>query len=147
MAKNDAWIPVREQLPESAEWVLVQTQDGTVYPATYTNNKWVPLFRGGLVEQLMHGKVAYWQPHAVGYAYVQCKCGNFYLQAEGRTECPICASFNLKPVAKAPVKVEEVKEEVLDELPFAESEEDLLETLLLEEEEPVKPRAKKKASQ
>ena len=101
----DNWIPVREpERPEPDEWVQVMTQDGTVYPAQFKKNQWVPLFRGGLVEHLMHGKVAYWQPHADGYPYVQCQCGSFYLQAEGRSECPICAAFHIEPVKPEPKK-------------------------------------------
>ena len=92
----DNWIPARDRLPEDEEWKIVQTQDGTVYPASFVNNKWVPIFRGGLVEHLMHGRVAYWQDAPAGYPYVQCKCGSFYLQAEGRKECPICASFHVE---------------------------------------------------
>ena len=120
----DKWIPVRESLPETDEWVQVQTQDGTVFPASYQGNKWVPIFRGGLVEHLMHGKVAYWCPHEIGYPYVQCRCGSFYLQAEGRKECPICASFGVsepkvedKP-KKAPKAVKKPVE--TEQIPFAE---------------------------
>lgn len=115
----DKWIPVRDSLPETEEWVQVQTQDGTVYPAFFKNNKWSPLFRGGLVEHLMHGKVAYWQPHDNGYPYVQCKCGNFYLQAEGRKECPICASFGLTEpkTDKKPKKTAKPAES--EDVPFA----------------------------
>lgn len=139
---ND-WIPVREteRLDEAKEfdWVQVQTQDGTVYPATYKNNQWVPLFRGGTVEHLMHGKVAYWLPRATGYPYVQCKCGQFYLQAEGRKTCPVCASFGIdmtkeeKP--KKPRKPkEEPKEEIVEpveELPFDEPPTDDLADMLI----------------
>lgn len=127
----DNWIPVRDALPEDKEWVQVQTQDGTVFPAYYEKNKWIPIFRGGVVEHLMHGKVAYWLPHKVGFPYVQCKCGNFYLQAEGRKECPICAQFGIsepkveekpkkasKP-AKKPVEAEEIP---FTELPSIEEE-------------------------
>ena len=136
----DNWIPVRDRLPEDEEWVEVQTQDGTVYPASYIKNKWTPIFRGGLVEHLMHGKVAYWKPHEVGYPYVQCKCGTFYLQAEGRKECPVCASFGIteekeeKPKRQRKPK-EKPKEEKLEEIPFAEN--DLLDDdlLLLQEDE------------
>ena len=132
MAK-DNWIPVREQLPETDEWVIVQTQDGTCYPATYSNSKWSPLFRGGLVEHLMHGKVAYWQPHEAGYPYVQCQCGAFFLQAEGRKECPVCAVINRekKPRAKAKEKAEEPVETAPkpeEPIPFAD-EEELLDVL------------------
>ena len=120
----DKWIPVREQLPETDEWVQVQTQDGTVYPACYKGNQWSPLFRGGHVEHLMHGKVAYWCPHEVGYPYVQCKCGTFYLQAEGRKECPVCASFGLseeKTKDKPKKAVKAVKQAVEEqEIPFTE---------------------------
>lgn len=115
------WIPVRDSLPETDEWVQVQTQDGTVYPACYIGNKWSPLFRGGAVDQLMHGKVAYWLPHETGYPYVQCRCGAFYLQIEGKKECPICASFGVKEEEKKPKrKKEEPKEEPKEEIPFAE---------------------------
>ena len=121
---TDNWIPVRDCLPDTDGWVIVQTQDGTVYPATYTNNTWSPLFRGGLVEHLLHGKVAYWQPHAVGYPYVQCKCGAFYLQAEGRKECPICASFHPAKEEKkeSTRKASKGKETPIkaEELPFSE---------------------------
>lgn len=125
----DNWIPVRDKLPETDEWVIVQTQDGTVYPAVYNGNKWSPLFRGGLVEQLMHGKVAYWQEHAVGYPYVQCKCGSFYLQAEGRKDCPICASF--KPKEEPKKRTPKAKEQPKEEIPFAEkaNDDDLLDML------------------
>lgn len=121
---TDNWIPVRESLPETEEWVLVQTQDGTVYPASYIKNKWSPLFRGGLIEHLMHGKVAYWQPHAEGYPYVQCKCGAFYLQAEGRRECPVCASFRpvkeeKKETSRKATKGKETPAKA-EELPFSE---------------------------
>jgi len=128
---TDHWIPVREKLPETEDWVLIQTQDGTVYPAVYAKNKWSPLFRGGLVEHLMHGKVAYWQEHAEGYPYVQCKCGAFYLQAEGRKECPICASFHPEKESKkeTPKRATKGKEtpEKPEKLPFEpEDEEDIL---------------------
>ena len=116
------WIPVRDQLPETDDWVQVQTQDGTVYPASYKNNQWIPIFRGGTVEHLMHGKVAYWLPRAVGYPYVQCKCGQFYLQAEGRKTCPVCASFGIeqdKPKKPRKPKEEKVEEKV-EEVPFEE---------------------------
>lgn len=128
MANKDSWIPVREALPETDEWVIAQTQDGSIYPATYINNKWSPLFRGGLVEQLMHGKVAYWQPHAVGYPYVQCQCGNFYLQAEGRKECPVCASFHPKKEEPKEPKKSKGKETppVEEEIPFADDDLSLL---------------------
>ena len=132
---ND-WIPVREALPTDTEWVQVQTQDGTVYPACYIKNTWSPLFRGGLVDHLMHGKVAYWKPHDVGYPYVQCKCGAFYLQAEGRKTCPICASFGIVPeVAEKPKRTPRSKKVPDDEIPFAEEgspEDDLL---LMQEDE------------
>lgn len=120
-----SWIPVRENLPEDAEWVLAQTQDGTVYPAIFKNNAWSPLFRGGLVEQLMHGKVAYWQPHEAGYPYVQCQCGSFYLQAEGRKECPICASFHpKKETPKATKRASKGKETPSEEeVPFTDDDE------------------------
>lgn len=125
----DKWIPVRENLPETNEWVVVQTQDGTVYPATFEKNKWSPLFRGGLVEQLMHGKVAYWMPHENGYPYVQCKCGNFYLQAEGRKTCPICASFGIEEKVEEKPKKKPKKEEI----PFSEppKEDDDFEDLMI----------------
>ncbi len=115
----DNWIPVREQLPEDSDWKIVQTQDGTVFPATFANNKWTPLFRGGLVEHLMHGKVAYWQPTPVAYPYVQCKCGSFYLQAEGRKECPICATFHIERTEKPEQKRK--KKEVEKEAPKEEA--------------------------
>lgn len=132
----DNWIPVRERLPEDEEWVEVQTQDGTVYPACYIRNTWSPLFRGGLVEHLMHGKVAYWKPHEVGYPYVQCKCGNFYLQAEGRKVCPVCVAFGIKPKEDKPKSTPRSKKVPDEEVPFADegsSEDDLL---LLQEDEP-----------
>ena len=123
---EDKWIPVREELPETDDWVQVQTQDGTIYPATFKNNKWVPLFRGGLVEQLMHGKVAYWLPHAQSYPNVQCRCGRYFLQKDGSKTCPICANLYVathqtteKP-KKAPKAVKQPVEAV--ELPFAEEE-------------------------
>jgi len=127
------WIPVRDKLPEDEEWVQVQTQDGTVYPAQYTKNKWVPLFRGGLVEHLMHGKVAFWYPHEIGYPYVQCKCGNFYLQVEGKKECPICVSFGLTEEKAKPKKKKEEPKPKEEELPFAEvlPEEDNLDDMLI----------------
>lgn len=118
------WIPVREQLPDEMNpkeyhWVQVQTQDGTVFPAQYVRGQWMPLFRGGLVDQLMHGKVAYWMPHEQGYPYVQCKCGKFYLQAEGRKTCPVCASFGI--VEEKPKKPRAKKEEPkVEEIPFTE---------------------------
>lgn len=121
----DNWIPVREQLPDEMNpkeyhWVQVQTQDGTVFPAQYVRGQWMPLFRGGLVDQLMHGKVAYWMPHEQGYPYVQCKCGKFYLQAEGRKTCPVCASFGIVEAEK-PKKPRAKKEEPkVEELPFTE---------------------------
>lgn len=122
----DKWIPVRDSLPEDGEWVQVQTQDGTVYPATYQGNKWIPVFRGGLVEHLMHGKVAYWLPHATGYPYVQCRCGSFYLQVEGNKECPVCASFGIsepKPEKKSRKSAKAVETPVEPaEIPFVEDE-------------------------
>ena len=108
------WIPVRDALPEDEEWVQVQTQDGTVYPACYKKNTWSPLFRGGLVEQLLHGKVAYWQPRAIGFPYVQCKCGKFFLQAEGRKMCPVCSAFGIEE------KPKKKKEKPVEEVPFTE---------------------------
>ena len=130
----DNWIPARDRLPETEDWVVVQTQDGTVYPAVYAKNKWSPLFRGGLVEQLMHGKVAYWQEHADGYPYVQCRCGTFYLQAEGRKECPVCASFHPEKEVKkeSPKRATKGKEtpeepESAEEIPFAD--EDIFELI------------------
>lgn len=117
---SDKWIPVRERFPEDNEWVQVQTQDGTVFPAQYLNNKWTPLFRGGLVEQLLHGKVAYWQPHESGYPYVQCKCGSFYLQAEGRKSCPICAAFGIEQKKEEPKPKKEPKKKKEEEIPFSE---------------------------
>ena len=124
----DKWIPVREQLPETDEWVQAQTQDGTIYPACYKDNKWSPLFRGGLVEQLFHGKVAYWQPHDIGYPYVQCKCGSFYLQAEGRKECPVCASMGISttPTEKKSPKTKKSAKQAVDaeELPFSDKPDD-----------------------
>ena len=118
----DKWIPVREKLPEDNEWVQVQTQDGTVYPACYKNNQWSPLFRGGLVDHLMHGKVAYWLPHTVGYPYVQCTCGSFYLQVEGNKQCPICASMGglEQKTEKKPRKAQKVAESPKngEEIPF-----------------------------
>ena len=123
----DKWIPVRDSLPETDEWVQVQTQDGTVFPASYVGNKWIPIFRGGLVEHLMHGKVAYWSPHEVGYPYVQCKCGSFYLQGEGRKECPICAQFGIKEekVEEKPKKAPKAVKKPVEskEIPFTDDEE------------------------
>ena len=117
----DNWIPVRDELPIDEDWKIVQTQDGTVYPACYKKNTWSPLFRGGLVEHLMHGKVAYWQNPPVGYPYVQCKCGAFYLQAEGRKECPICSAFHIEETVKAEPKRSKKKEPPKEEeIPFAE---------------------------
>ena len=124
----DNWIPVRDTdklaniNPE--EWVQVQTQDGTVYPAFYKDNKWVPLFRGGLIDHLMHGKVAYWCPHEKSYPYVQCQCGSFFLQAEGRKYCPVCASMlgvNIEPKKESP-KPKKAKKEppVAEQVPFEE---------------------------
>lgn len=119
------WIPVREELPDTDEWVQAQTQDGTVYPAHFKDNKWIPLFRGGLVEHLMHGKVVYWLPHTIGYPYVQCKCGKMFLQAEGRKECPICATFNIaepepKP-EKKPRKAKPESKPAEEEIPFTDA--------------------------
>ena len=125
---TDNWIPVREQLPTDEDWKIVQTQTGVVYPASYINQKWVPLFRGGLVEQLLHGKVVYWQDTPKAYPYVQCKCGAMYLQAEGRMECPICASFHIEQKAepKQERRTRKPKEEPkVEEIPFAEEEDDL----------------------
>lgn len=131
----DKWIPLRDALPETTEWVQVMTQDGTVFPAQYINNKWSPLFRGGLVDHLMHGKVAYWQPHEKGYPYVQCQCGSFYLQAEGRKECPICASFrgkitNEQSAEPKRTRKKEVKVEKEEPVPFS----DPLDESLIDEE-------------
>ena len=145
--EESKWIPVRERLPEDEEWVQVQTQDGTVYPAHYKGNKWVPIFRGGIVDHLMHGKVAYWYPHEVGYPYVQCQCGNFYLQAEGRKTCPVCVSMGIlsddepeeepKEKQKRQRKAKEKEPELVpEEVPFSEpiSMEDDLAMLLAEDE-------------
>ena len=123
---EDNWIPVRDRLPETEEWVQVQTQDGTIYPAQCKNNQWYTMYRGGLVEQMFHGKVAYWQPHAIGYPYVQCKCGTFYLQAEGRKSCPVCASFGIsveekpKKPKKEPKKEQKKDDSTEDDIPFTE---------------------------
>lgn len=127
-----SWIPVREKLPETEEWVQVQTQDGTVYPACYKNNQWTPLFRGGLVEQLMHGKVAYWQAHETGFPFVQCKCGAFYLQAEGRKTCPVCAAFGIKQEEEEkPKKPKKEPKKPIEEVPFEEPPTDDLDDILI----------------
>lgn len=128
----DNWIPVRVRTPEDEEWKIVMTQDGSLYPASYKNNKWVPLFRGGVVEQLLHGRVAYWQETPETYPYVQCECGSYYLQVNGKQECPMCASFRghtetpveapaEKPKATRKPKAKPAEEEI----PFTDSEEDL----------------------
>ena len=119
----DKWIPVRELLPETEDWVIAMTQDGTQFPARYKNKQWQmwsSLPNSGLVEQLMHGKVAYWQSKPEGYPYVQCKCGAFYLQAEGRKECPICAAFHpeQKVEEKKPRAKKEKEPVVEDPIPF-----------------------------
>ena len=126
------WIPVRDSLPETDEWVLAQTQDGTVYPAIYRNNawyQWSSLKSSSLIEQLMHGKVAYWLPKTNGYPYVQCQCGQFYLQAEGRKTCPICASFGIEP--EKPKKPRKPKEEPVEEIPFDEPPTESLDDMLI----------------
>ena len=127
----DNWIPVREQLPENEEWVQAQTQNGTVLPAVFKNNQWYQwssLRSSSLIEQLMQGKVAYWQPRAVGYAYVQCKCGSFYLQAEGRKTCPVCTAFGIEEKPKREPKKKKAEEE---EIPFNEPPADNLEDMLI----------------
>lgn len=132
----DNWIPVRVRTPEDEEWKIVMTQDGTLYPASFKNNKWVPLFRGGVVEQLLHGRVAYWQDTPESYPYVQCECGSFYLQVNGNQECPMCASF--RGVPKEEPKEDQPKEKKTrkpkdkpaeqpanEEIPFTDPAEDL----------------------
>ena len=117
----DKWIPVRKKLPENGDdnWKIVMTQDGTIYPAVFKNNQWSPMFRGGLVEQLFHGRVAFWQDTPIGYPNVQCACGRFFLQTDGQQTCEICKSF-APPTAevkqkKPRKKAEEVAEEVGEE--------------------------------
>lgn len=89
------WIPVEEQLPESKDWVIAQTQDGTVYPASYDDVKmqWSPLFRGGRIESLMHGRVVFWQQRPTGYPYVTCERMHSYLKTPDTLVCPMCERF------------------------------------------------------
>lgn len=91
----DGWISVKQQLPNDEEWVQVMTQDGTTYPAIYRQGTkvWSPVFRGGEVAQLMHGNVAYWQPHAEPYPMTTCECGRSYLKTPTTQFCPICTAF------------------------------------------------------
>lgn len=89
----------KDGLPEGKEWCEVMTQDGTVFAATYNPGKkvWVPLFRGGQVESLMHGKVVFWAEHMEGYPFIRCDKGHGYLKTPDNAVCPTCASlFGLK---------------------------------------------------
>lgn len=79
--------------PETAEWVIGMTQDGTLYPVTYDGKKWSPVFRGGYVDSLMHGRIAYWHPVPAGYQIVTCERGHSYLGAPEVEVCPVCESF------------------------------------------------------
>ena len=116
----DGWISVKESFPETDEWVQVMTQDGTVYPATYKAERkvWSPVFRGGEVAQLMHGNVAYWQPHAEPYHMETCKCGRSFLKTPMVQSCPICSAFkgvimqtDTKPEKKTTTRTRKPKEE------------------------------------
>lgn len=94
---------VKDGLPEGKNWVIVMTQDGTVYPATYNPSKkvWVPMFRGGQIESLMHGKVAFWQESPEGYPFVRCDKGHGYLQTPDNSACPTCVRFGFIKAGKA----------------------------------------------
>lgn len=157
------WISVKDSLPEEhpQKWYIIQTQDGTVYPAKYTTifvggkpkTDWSPIFRGGTVEALMHGSVAFWQDHEDGYEYVKCTCGRFYLKYPGIDSCPLCEAFKPKKQEKAvkeePKPVAEPVEEIMD---FPEDDAVLADEAPVEdapvEEKPVekKPVAKKPAT-
>ena len=79
--------------PETADWVIGMTQDGTVYPVTYKNKQWTPVFRGGAVESLMHGRIIYWQDKPDGYKFVTCDRHHRYLQTPDTPVCPTCKQF------------------------------------------------------
>ena len=98
------WISVRESKPQNADWVIVQTEDGSVFPATYSDKDgFSPVFRGGKMESLMHGSVLYWQYHEAGYQRVRCECGRRYLKTPDSEYCPLCAALKgKKPKAEKP---------------------------------------------
>ena len=112
-----SWIPYPnedENYPKPKEWAQVMTQDGTVYPAMYNAGKktWVPVFRGGSIESLMHGKVVYWCARAEGYPFARCDKGHGYLKTPNNDVCPTCKRFGFvtKKHSDVPAKEEPVPE-------------------------------------
>lgn len=134
------WISVEKNLPEGKDWVIAQTQDGTIYPAVYCKDKkqWSPVFRGGAVDSLMHGKVIYWQKTPEGYPYLTCEHGHSYLQTPANPVCPICKRFGFI-ADKAPAQVEEETpvEAPVEEAPVEEEKAE-------EKPKPVRKTSKKK---
>ena len=132
----DNWIPAT-QFPDTEDWVQVMTQDGTIYPASFIRSKmiWSPMFRGGEVVQLYHGKVLYWQPHAEGYPMVNCEsCGRKFLKTPSAQTCPVCAAFRGASAAEAP------KEELVTEV----TGEPIAEPIIREETKPAVRRGGRK---
>ena len=121
--------------PQPKEWANVMTQDGTIYPATYDADKkaWVPMFRGGKIESLMHGTVVFWCPKPEGYPFARCDKGHGYLKTPDNAVCPTCKRFGFikqkeekpvkaetKPVDEVPAEVQEKPEAVAEEKPAEE---------------------------
>ena len=113
--------------PETTDWVIGMTQDGTVYPVVYKNKVWLPVFRGGAVESLMHGRIVYWQEAPKGYEFVTCDHHHRYLQTPENPVCPLCKQFGF-------LKEEEIP--FADPTPVEPTEEEAV-----VEESPKKPRA------
>ena len=98
--------------PETPDWVIGMTQDGTVYPVVYKNKMWSPLFRGGAVESMMHGRIIFWQDKPDGYKFAVCDHNHRYLKTPETAVCPICKQFGfIKPIDLKD------KEVVLNEVP------------------------------
>ena len=113
------WIHVDQRLPEDPKkWVIAQTQDGTLYPATYNavKKQWSP-FRGGTIDSLMHGKVVFWQDTPKGYQRIICERGHSYLKTPDAPVCPICEKFGFikreeEPKAEPPAEPKPVEPEI-----------------------------------